>query len=387
MKFRKQIVSTGVYNIPGHGIVEITPDRLQHWANQFSQMQTAGFRVPAPWGHSEQSLPMSIGDNGTLPNVQNNAGFWDRLWVENDSLWGTVEVPREEDASKVGTSVQETSIYVRPQFTDSKSNNWEDAIMHVALVTHPVELGQPNFTPEAEGLALSMSLLSAPLSMAGEMQAMTGEGGVPQLLKALRECQIDLPEDTTSDNLYDRLLVALRQKKASESPEDQTTRTPPEGADEQPAPVAMSQTTPPAAPPVADETKTELAAAKQTISFLMSHLGDQTRQTFVSRRNELIKTGRCTEDYAKAHIDPLITGFQMSFGDDGKRTSSPVDSILTALESMPSMLSNSNHQLGIAMSLPAGLHEEPLPSNGSVSEEEADALALQFLKNTGHIAS
>ena len=53
MRFKKPIVTTGIYTIPGDSPrkVEITNDRLSHWANQFSNMKKAGVSVPAPWNH------------------------------------------------------------------------------------------------------------------------------------------------------------------------------------------------------------------------------------------------------------------------------------------------------------------------------------------------
>ena len=116
MRFKKPIVTTGVYSIPGDipQKVEVTSDRLDHWASQFGKMKKAGISVPAPWNHSKEAFPMSSGNDGTLPRSDINAGWWDKVWVEDNTLWGEVNVPSNEDAVKIGTNVKESSIYVRP---------------------------------------------------------------------------------------------------------------------------------------------------------------------------------------------------------------------------------------------------------------------------------
>jgi len=432
MRFKKPIVTTGVYSIPGDTSrkVEVTENRLSHWASQFEKMKKAGISVPAPWNHSKEAFPMSIGDDGTLPRSDINAGWWDRVWVENNTLWGEVDVPSNEDAVKIGTNVKESSIYVRPSFVDGAGNEWKDSLMHIALVTHPVENGQGNFEPVEQGLALAMSQLTEPLSMASPQPAEeqlnatdnVGPGeskdsqqqGLQGMLELLRSLQIDLPEDTNEVNFMERLMVALRQKKASEQPDDQSVTTPPEGAKEQPAPVAMSQEK---KSEVQEEEVTlsheeqvgeevvmshpKFKAASQTITFLLNHIGQQEKNGLADRRNNLVATGKVTEAYASEHLDPSIGSFQMSFGDNGSPEVCAASQIMDALESAPSLttgvLGRSAHdneslqKIALAMSQ-SGI--EGLPVGFGYQEEElesedgrtADEIAIDFLKNTGHDA-
>tara|TARA_R100001086_G_C11847533_1_gene260533 strand:+ start:2749 stop:4008 length:1260 start_codon:yes stop_codon:yes gene_type:complete len=417
MRFKKPIVTTGVYTIPGDTPrkVEVTSDRLSHWANQFSAMKDAGVSVPAPWNHSDSSLPMSIGNDGTLPRSDINAGWWDKVWVEDNTLWGELDVPQNEDAVKIGTSVKESSIYVRPTFVDGSGNEWKDSLMHIALVTHPIENGQGNFEPvESDGLALAMSQLTEPLSMAYEDKEVgPGESresqsnGLQGMLEALRACQIDLPEDTNEVNFMERLLVALRQKKTSEQPEESSVTSLPEGAKEQPAPVAMSQEKNNEIQEVtSDDTQVQeevimshpkFKAANQTINFLLNHIGSQEKGNLVARRNALVESGKITEAYAQEHLDASIGEFKMSFGEDGKPEVSSAATIMDALEAAPSLTSSllgkngqdssSLERIALAMSqsgmtgLPVGLTEEPMESEDGPN---ADDIALEFLKNTGH---
>jgi hypothetical protein len=316
-KFRKQIVAAGVYDIPlpggGSRVELLTPTRLQHWAETGNRMLRAGFRIPAPWCHDPNALPFKMGNDGTLPNSLQNVGFWESLEVSANeqgvpALFGLVDVPGDAQdpnspAGKIGNTIQDTSVYVRPNFRDSAGRNWSDALMHIALVTHPVEHGQPNFQPvpksgietpaipgspvhiQAGELALSMSHCRYQIDAHGDWHlamaapgsglAANGPGtagGSPvnatgarsskgltdtlgdesgdrrissfqELLIRLREvAKIALPEDTTEETLVERLGVALMQKAASEEDEEKpgSTIKPPEGAREQTAPVVMS---------------------------------------------------------------------------------------------------------------------------------------------------
>ena len=426
MRFKKPIVTTGVYTIPGDvpRKVKINQDRLDHWKDQFDKMKEAGVSVPAPWNHSKEALPMSVGNDGTLPRSDINAGWWDKLWVEDGTLWGELDVPQSADAVKIGTNVKETSIYVRPDFEDGSGNKWQDSLMHIALVTHPIENGQGNFTPvgDESGLAISMSHLTEPLEMASPEKAEeqvssnpvgvspdreNSQNGVPALLEALRAVMIDLPEDTNDTNFMERLLVALRQKKASEHPEDKSVSKPPEGAKEQPAPVAMSQENAKEIEASSDDKQLEevvmshpkFQAAQKTVNFLMGHIGNQHKEQLASRRDSLISEGKITEEYAAQHLNPSIDGFQMSFGEDGSVSECAAAQIMDALEAAPSLTTNilggSNssqdlNKLALAMSqsgvsgLPAGinLQEEKNPAAGEGLNP--DDVALEFLKNTGH---
>lgn len=422
MRFKKPIVTTGVYTIPGETPkkVEITQDRLSHWVKQFDSMKKAGISVPAPWNHSKDALPMSVGNDGTLPRSDINAGWWEKIWMQDGTLWGELDVPRSEDAVKIGTNVKESSIYVRPEFNDGSGNQWDDSLMHIALVTHPIENGQGNFEAIEEmeqGIALAMSQLTEPLSMSNLDEVRPGgsvapqKNGLQEMLESLRAVMIDLPDDTNDVNFMERLLVALRQKKASENPEEDSITNPPEGAKEQPAPVAMSQEKETDVKEVLPQETTaeevlahpSYQAATKTIAFLMSHLNGQEKAKLQERRDTLLASGKVSEDYASKHLDPAISDFKMSFGEDGSVEVCNAATIMDALEAAPSLVTgilgkgqqpdaSSLQQLGLAMSqsgmqgIPAGLNyqEEVNPDEDGPNAED---IAMEFLRNTGHAGS
>lgn len=408
MKFKKPIVSAGVYAIPtaaGPRMETITEDRLRKWAESFKAMREKGLRVPAPWTHDDKASPVVVGSDGTLPQSDKNGGFWEKLWVEDQegvpTLFGELDAPGSAEdmstpAGKIGKTVQETSIYVRPEFMDGKGNKWQDALMHIALVTHPVEPGQKNFEQVTEGLALSMAMQTHTMSKNPDYKGVdesqnnsgrdqpsdNGTGSVSNIKTLIdtlkRVAKIVLPDDTDESCLSERLLGALLQKEISETPEVDgpdttkrkdpqlnTTKKPPEGAKLKTAPIimALSETQikaivdskvvnpvtgkpfdaaelNPVETPVEIDDDTIMshpafAAQVSANKALLGVLSAQKLGTLVSRIDSLIRAGKITKDYADKRLKPQLEGFQMSFGSDGKPQAHPVELILEGLESSP----------------------------------------------------
>jgi hypothetical protein len=480
-KFRKSIVTAGVYEIPssdGKNRIELlTADRLKHWAETAKRMEQSGFRIPAPWNHDGAALPIQTGQDGTLRTSFENGGFWSDLQVKSNAdgvatLYGTLDVPGDPQdhsspAAKIGTTVRDTSIYVRPQFSDSKGQKWEDALMHIALVTHPVEQGQDNFEPSFSqkneaGVAISMShrlVLSRPENQppqkdvfmairdfqpSGASATIPGapdqiEGSGPneqqeinsfkELLLRLREiAKIALPEDTTVQNLVERLRVVLLQKEASEEADEEeegSTTQPPEGAKEQPAPVVMSfnaqqidaiiaakVVNPSTGKPFSKDELAKVGEPKpvetnpdvvmshpkvveltNACNFFAKRLNDMTLGEIRSRVQGLVAKGKISKDYVEKKLAPLMEGFQMSYSPDGTRQPHQIEVVLDALEAANSLVGPAvsqgvmNQQQAAAYLAMNFSKEEPMPpdflNGGVLNEEDASKVANEFLKNTG----
>lgn len=141
-KFKKIILKPGSYVSPD-GEMNIDENRIKHWVKQFNRMKSSGLNIPTPWGHQDQ--PTSIAEK-ELWESKFNAGFVDNLEVdENGNLTTIVDVPRQEDAERVGTIVKEVSPQIESVWRDGKGKIWSDVITHLAFVTHPVVSGQSNF--------------------------------------------------------------------------------------------------------------------------------------------------------------------------------------------------------------------------------------------------
>lgn len=363
----KKIVRANTYAIPGPNNSsrkeKVTAERIKNWASIGTTMLKAGLRIPAPINHDFKALPVSIGNNG-LTDAAKNQGFWTKLAAKPDedgimSLYGELEVP-DNIADKVGSTIQETSIYVRPTWTDGLGRLWKDAPMHIALVNNPIEPNQSNF--EEGSLALSMSMeANDTLEDQGSANSTTGSAeaqadpssplqnsacNIQELLSQLREVgRIDLPEDTLPDNLPERLLAALRQKRLSELEDDETegtTRQPPKNSKEPSRPIVMSQTP---ATPVTPELTAEQANAlvmahpaykhaTETARNLLAHATNAARRSLQTRVSRLQKAGICTKEYADKYLVPHIANHSVAFNDDGSPIASPVEVILEGLEGM-----------------------------------------------------
>lgn len=140
-RFKKEIAKSGVYESPDGNVI-ITPERMQHWQNQFIRMRAAGLKIPAPYGHQSKANP----DEAEFLESKYNTGFIEELQLdEKGVLHAILEVPRKEDAERIGTTLQECSPQIRNFYKDGKGRIWQDCLTHVAVVTQPVIPDQTNF--------------------------------------------------------------------------------------------------------------------------------------------------------------------------------------------------------------------------------------------------
>ena len=448
MKFKKPILSEGVYLVStekGREEKIITQKELDHWANTHKKMRTKGLNIPAPLAHNEKEVPTKIklGADGTLPRSDLNAGWWETLWVEKGSdgstLWGEVNIPDAETAKKIQSgTIKETSIYSRPEYKDGDANTWNDALMHVALVTHPIEANQDSFV-SSEGLALSMSHRTRTI-MADEglADATEREAGLGDLIKRLKDiAQIALPDGTTLANLVETLNAPLSQTEVPEAEQgsDGTVDKPGEGSVEQPAPIAMSLTTkqidaismanltdPETGVPFTkdalaeaakvtpdDQTKTlmsQVGVVQQANTALVGYLSSQKNGDLAKRASVLMSQGKIPKDYFDKSLKPQLEGFQMSFNPEGQPVYQAVEQVIEALEAQPAPQGLGTLEGGYNPALPSnvaaalamsqggnptvgnptvGFVTEPNPLAGDepLGDEEAQKVADQFLNNTG----
>lgn len=368
MRFTKLILKPDDYNaqtLDGPKETKITKDRLATWVDTFSKMtdQENPLRIPAPWKH-DGSSPLDPDDRA----ADNNAGFWEELWQEPDgSVYGTVDIPRDEDASRVGTTVREVSPYILPEYTDGLNRTYKEGPLHIALVTHPVMPGQTNFekvrgkhkkgTP-ALALAMSQRIFAEVVTepSAGITAAVTNasEASVKDAVQALSKHGISLPQDTTAKNLVERLMVAIQALDGKKEDEDQINQVPQGQGTEQPLPIAMGDDTMKvtvskdgkalefATAAEREEFQTAFkghedthqkseALAKQALAFA----GQSVKQRFISHVEALVDSGRIPPVLATEKLKPMIDAYEFSLGEDGKQTPRELDRALEILEALP----------------------------------------------------
>lgn len=351
-------------------------------------MRSAGIRIPAPFKHRIDSLPVVEEETAPFDKGEgsyNNGGWWEDVWYDDTSqkLMGKVAVPDADAAKKVGSTITEVSPYVKPEHTDGKGNKWEDAIMHIALVNQPIDHDQDNFTAfqsQQEGSIALPEGKEAGLAfwMSSEVQDPTQTiNNFESAVTVLRELGLVLPEDTNEENLLERIVMAGQQKaaddaaKAQQQKQQGTTTAPPTGAQAEPTPVAMAQT----------------ETLQKQNEFLMSHLTTTKQTEYKKRIEQLVNTGRVTKEYVEQKLLPLLNGYQLSLSESGVKRSD-LDNILDALEAVtpltqqltPGSVLNAGQSEGVnfAFDDKGSLQEIPLPAsyaqdpNADMSPEEVD---------------
>lgn len=451
-QFIKEIVRAGKYHIPdgvgGTREVSITPKRLEKWVSTFNKQMANGLRVPAPGSHDfEKAIPVRLGPSGTLESSVDNLGFWDALWVDPDTqtLKGIVNAPGSVDdpntpAGKLGKTVQETSVYINPKWKDGAGNDYDEAVMHIACVTHPIQPGQSNFQPADDGIAIAMSFRdntsspdpSQPTDPSKVLGSEDPEGApaaasnasISEVITLLRDvAKIALPQDTTDTNLVERLLIALNQKSLEDDEEGEgSVNEPPEGAQLRNAPFVMAfnpkqiealvKTVNPEtgkpftaadfqAPPAEDVVMShpKVKQLEQSTNVLLSVVTDQAKANLRSRVTNLVASGRTSKAHVDAAIMPMVDSLVMSFAADGKPVKQPVEMVLEALEAIQPMTPASNTNdygafLAMSHGVPPGATVQnglPHPENNNAGEQQASPEQTEAvfarLKKAGLLAS
>lgn len=337
MKLVKEICPPGKYNVNRldgtTGEETFTPERLNRWVQNFRRMKASGLRVPAPFRHD----PKMVATDGNLPDddSRNNAGWWEELFVDsNGKLHGILDVPdNHPDKDKLGTTIQEVSPLVLSKWKDGAGREWDDAMVHIACVTHPVVPGQSNFKPleSSEPLASAMSFAMSSLVPGSQPNISDGPtGSLMDLIKKLRSLNppIDLPNDTTPMNLAERLSVAVgaivgSQRGENEGPTGNPT--------EQPTPIVMSNQ-----PGATPKPEVPVSQPDPTVTALSAMICDSRKQDYRARVKALVDSGRITKAAADKELAPLIESFQLSLDPTThKPLQAPIDTVLAVLEAQP----------------------------------------------------
>ena len=147
-RFKKPSLSVGSYlasQSGGRQSASFDKSRLQKMCDTSNAMIKAGLKIPAPFEHSPQAVPVTDKPSDAFKN----GGYWTKFWMLDDpkhgpTLYGELEAPGDVNdestsAGKIGKTVQECSLSTKKEFVDGSGHAWEEPIMHVALVTHPVD--------------------------------------------------------------------------------------------------------------------------------------------------------------------------------------------------------------------------------------------------------
>lgn len=136
-RFVKEILHTGTYSHPKDGwTLSLDHARLDRMAKTFSDMRANGIDIPVVVDHSFKAEAVR--------------GYLTDVWRDGDRLLGLHEMVG--DGVKLAETVRNTSVWIEPQHTDGKGNKYTDALLHNAVVQHPIVTGMGGF----EAIAASM---------------------------------------------------------------------------------------------------------------------------------------------------------------------------------------------------------------------------------------
>jgi hypothetical protein len=367
-KFRKAILKTGKYHSPD-GVVDVTSDRLRHFAGEFSRMKAAGQVVPIDWDHptAVDDMPLSLEDFERHSAVKGIGRLEDfRLADDGQSatIFLDVRTPRAVEAAENNTCF--VSPVITAEWQDGSENRYSDCITYVDFVHHPVDHSQGDFLPVqsesgAVACALRMGLssqiyqLKGAIRMAdfppkkddeekpdakpeGEPDADDGTvdnetDGTPQgadnstladVVETLKSFKIILPEGTTGQNLLERLHSALLTAEAHQGLNQK--------AEEVIDPMAADPNKPKPKPELIQDPG--IATMSLQTKLLMAHAERQHRATIGGRLETLCQTGRCTPAELKAQRAKL-PAIRLSLTAQGEPVTSDVETFISHRESVP----------------------------------------------------
>lgn len=188
-RFVKEILRTGTYSHPiDKWTLSLDESRLDRMAKTFSDMRANGIDIPVVVDHSFKA--------------EDVRGYLTEVWRDGDRLMGIHEMIGD-DSIKLAQTVRNTSVWIEPEFVDSRHENgkqkkWTDALLHNAIVQLPIVTGMGGF----EAIAASM-FADRP---AQPLVPTTGEKTM-DLTKI--KAALGTDADLTEENLADAITAAL----------------------------------------------------------------------------------------------------------------------------------------------------------------------------------
>lgn len=363
-KFRKAILRTGTYHSPD-GVVDVTPERLHHWASEFARMKSASQVVPIDWDHATDAAemtPLSLQDFEKRHSAAKGVGRLEdfRLSPDGESAEIVLDVrtPRAVEAAEANTCFVSPVLF--PSWRDGAGNEYRDCITHVDFVHHPVDHSQGAFVPVEQGAiacALRMSLStniyrfgkdnpmpnefppskedeaskedSAEDQAEGEVENETDgtvqgadNSTLANVIDTLAKFNIMLAEGTTGQNLLERLHSALLTAVAHQGLDEKKDEVaePEAGQKPQPKPEVIQDP--------------GIAVMSLQTKAVIAHAERQHRATIAERLSSLCNSGRCTPAELKAQQERL-PAVKLSLNAQGEPEVSDVETFIAHREAVP----------------------------------------------------
>ena len=344
---RKSVLSVGTHRSPD-GVVNVTPQRLQHFANVFGRMKDKGLTIPVDWDHAtdvSKAVPLSMGDYRKQRSAKNTVGKLDHVALSPDgqSLSITLDVEDKAAAEKAAANTVYISPVIFEKWTDGDGETFNDCFTHVDIVNWPVDHKQTPFETvnnQAPAIACAIRMgLSAPAWGKGAKRMATEpddkpeeeteeappaestetppEEAVPEansiqkLVGLLAEFGITLDPATTPENLPQHLEVAIRALLGAKPDEAE-------------------------AMPESEEAEPDLGLPKDPQFQAMSLLCKQQRDERISAQLKgLLDSGRITPIEFREQSN-AVGALRLSLDKEGKPRVTDVEKFVKSREAIPS---------------------------------------------------
>tara|TARA_R110000803_G_scaffold210718_2_gene283388 strand:- start:15679 stop:16887 length:1209 start_codon:yes stop_codon:yes gene_type:complete len=344
--FKKNILKVGTYHSPD-GKVEVTPERLKHWSDQFGKM-IKKYVVPVGFNHGDDTLPVPISEAGKLSDVRDNAGYLKSFEVAADGQSAVLEldIPRAEDADKIGKTIRDISPIIYPSVEVVKGDGevWKDVITHVDLVNNPVDNTQGEFRQVNE-IACSLRMSTTVGKKTGKPVVYRFgdvEQGNPDIVKQagpetkqqfdailaiLSEMGIELPANTDESNFRELLLTALKTHVATADKKDSEMAT--QKDDDQ---QAVEDKADFAGLSVDGRNRIKAAESKAAASHAVAQ--ETVRLSLDAKLTALLTSGRATPDEVNTRREGL-SSFKLSLDGEGNIAKGSTEEWIQSRDTLP----------------------------------------------------
>ena len=404
LSFTKEILPEGQYLVTtptGSRILkEFSADYLKTVAKNATDMIAAGLRIPIPFRHSKDAVPL---EENIETDSFDNAGYWTSVYVDNvdgvATLCGVADSPGNIDdmdtpAGKLCHRVKEVSACIVDSWRDGKNRAWGPSMLHGAAVVNPVVPGQKEFA------LLSFPGDSVMLSMSSMLDQAPSMESIATLSKELeKSVGIYIPPGTLPQDLIKVLLVSLKQHSltSDQSIEDQEIidtqsifMSLPKGkkmplkkvqAEEL---VALGALHPETKKPFKiedfDIDDAPTPESQYALALTVELVGEK-KTGLKNRVNHLVNTGRTTKEYAESTLYPEVDKYELSLGEGAKFRKNAIDFLVESLEALP--VPEGQQSVNLAAGIPDGhvSHEgSHNDANGvALTAEEAESMKKELL--------
>lgn len=362
--FEKDVLYPGKYRLADGRRVEYTREDVAHLKQRLKDMTAAGLQVPVAWEHQDEAKPKGASERSG-ERAKWNLGFVvDAAETPEGYLVARADVPGEDDARRL-PSVRFASPEIVENYTDGTGKVWPGkSITHIAVTPRPVQHNQQPFrSVQLSGNVVRLSL-SDRLSEENKTKEETpgedqADAKFQECLDCLRADGYGLPDDTTPENIIERLhTAALTKRKVMGDQYGQGQAPGSEGA----TPVTMS--------------------LEQKLAAREAELLKLKRENLVTRIGALFSSGRIPKPVRDKLLNEANTA-QLSLGDDGQLKDVRLLAKVEAFEDLPANFGqadrlSANGDGGItAVDPPEGMAGPPR------TREEVDRVVAEHFETTG----